>query len=68
MFLDVTSPNAARCCRSVTGSAGMGLGTLHNFPIAAESGDISSSYDKTTASQVNIDRARIEVNLVLSLE
>ena len=52
---------------SHTDSLGMGPLTFHGGSVAAKFCDISS-YNKTAASQVNIDRAQVEVNVVLSLE
>ena len=40
---------------------------FHGFPVAAEFGDISLSYNKATASQVNIKWSQVKVNSLLLL-
>ena len=67
-FLNITLPKYVKRCWLIAFSLGMGAGTMHGFHFAAKSCYISSSYNKTTASQVNIDHPQVKGDLVLSLE
>ena len=53
---------------ALASSAGIGAGTFHRFPSVAKFCCILSLYNKTIASQVNIDRSQVKVNFVLSME
>ena len=61
VFLDVTFPNFA-----VDLLSGQSLLIYYCFAGAAKFCDVSSSKNKITASQVNINCSQVEVNSVLS--
>ena len=67
-FLEVTLLNSPRFPEPVSCWAGMGTASLLMFSRSGKFRDIWSSYNKTTASQVNIDHSHLKTKLVLSLK